>query len=85
MSTTLGIKLDDQTKQRLKNLAQKRDRSPHWLMKNAIEEYLKQAELYEAEKDEDQKRWDNYINTGISIDNATVNNWVSTLGKPNKK
>ena len=37
MSTTQGIKLDESTQARLKALAEKRKRSPHWLIRTTIE------------------------------------------------
>lgn len=39
-TTTLGIKVDDTTKQRLKEAAEKIDRSPHWLLKHAALDWL---------------------------------------------
>jgi predicted transcriptional regulator len=44
MATTQGIKLDDSTRARLRVLAEKRKRSPHWLMRTAIEDYLQREE-----------------------------------------
>ncbi|MBE2204099.1 MAG: toxin-antitoxin system, partial [Chthoniobacterales bacterium] len=32
-STTMGVKLDEQTRDRLKTLGETRRRSPHWLMR----------------------------------------------------
>ncbi|MFT0544724.1 trifunctional transcriptional regulator/proline dehydrogenase/L-glutamate gamma-semialdehyde dehydrogenase [Allopusillimonas ginsengisoli] len=43
-STTLGVKLDDASRERLKAAAQKIDRTPHWLIKQAIFNYLDQLE-----------------------------------------
>ncbi len=43
-STTLGVKVDDQLRTRLKNAAQRIDRTPHWLIKQAIFNYLDQIE-----------------------------------------
>lgn len=43
-TTTLGVKLDDATRDRLKQAAQKLDRTPHWLIKQAIFTYLEQVE-----------------------------------------
>ncbi|MDX1298312.1 MAG: trifunctional transcriptional regulator/proline dehydrogenase/L-glutamate gamma-semialdehyde dehydrogenase [Pseudomonas sp.] len=43
-TTTLGVKLDDATRERLKQAAQKIDRTPHWLIKQAIFNYLEQVE-----------------------------------------
>lgn len=67
-----AIKLDDQTRERLKKLGEKRDRSPHWLMRDAIEQYLKREEAYEQEKSEDMARWEQYLLTGRAIANADV-------------
>jgi len=43
-TTTLGVKLDDATRERLKQAAQQIDRTPHWLIKQAIFNYLEQIE-----------------------------------------
>lgn len=43
-TTTLGVKLDDATRERLKQAAQQLDRTPHWLIKQAIFNYLEQVE-----------------------------------------
>ncbi|MGL4317299.1 MAG: trifunctional transcriptional regulator/proline dehydrogenase/L-glutamate gamma-semialdehyde dehydrogenase [Pseudomonas sp.] len=43
-TTTLGVKLDDATRERLKQAAQTLDRTPHWLIKQAIFNYLEQVE-----------------------------------------
>jgi predicted transcriptional regulator len=81
MSTTQGIKLDDEISARLKALGKKRDRSPHWLMKTAIEIYLDREEKYEAEKAEDMARWEQYQLTGKAIDNSKVEAWLKDLSQ----
>ena len=43
-TTTLGVKLDDATRDRLKQAAHAIDRTPHWLIKQAIFNYLEQLE-----------------------------------------
>ncbi|MGV3346260.1 trifunctional transcriptional regulator/proline dehydrogenase/L-glutamate gamma-semialdehyde dehydrogenase [Enterobacteriaceae bacterium LUAb1] len=43
-TTTMGVKLDDATRERIKNAAQKIDRTPHWLIKQSIFNYLNQLE-----------------------------------------
>jgi len=43
-TTTLGVKLDDASRERLKRAAQSIDRTPHWLIKQAIFTYLEQIE-----------------------------------------
>ena len=39
-ATTLGVKLDDTARERIRRSAQKIDRTPHWLIKQAIFHYL---------------------------------------------
>ncbi len=81
MATTQGIKLDDKTRQRLKDLAEKRQRSPHWLMRTAIGDYLDREEKYERERAEDKTRWENYLITGKSIEGETMERLLQDLAK----
>ena len=81
MSTTQGIRLDESTQSRLKALAKKRKRSPHWLMRTAIEEYLQHEEQYEAEKAEDMARWEHYLITGKAIDGDKMEKLLQQLAK----
>jgi len=43
-TTTMGVKLDEATRDRIKQAAQGIDRTPHWLIKQAIYSYLEQLE-----------------------------------------
>lgn len=43
-STTMGVRLDEETRNRLKEATQKLDRTSHWLIKQAIFNYLEQIE-----------------------------------------
>ncbi|STL33928.1 trifunctional transcriptional regulator/proline dehydrogenase/pyrroline-5-carboxylate dehydrogenase [Escherichia coli] len=40
----MGVKLDDATRERIKSAATRIDRTPHWLIKQAIFSYLEQLE-----------------------------------------
>ena len=42
--TTMGVKLDDATRERIKSAATRIDRTPHWLIKQAIFNYLERLE-----------------------------------------
>jgi predicted transcriptional regulator len=79
MATTQGIKLDDNTRQRLKVLAEKKNHSPHWLMRSAIEAYLDREERYEKEKEEDMEAYEEYLRTDQAIDHETVMVWLKDL------
>ena len=47
-STTMGVKLDDATRERIKQAATQIDRTPHWLIKQAIFNYLERVESGDA-------------------------------------
>ncbi|MCV3298244.1 trifunctional transcriptional regulator/proline dehydrogenase/L-glutamate gamma-semialdehyde dehydrogenase [Pantoea ananatis] len=47
-TTTMGVKLDEATRNRIKLAAQKLDRTPHWLIKQAIFNYLTQLDAGET-------------------------------------
>lgn len=81
MATTQGIKLDDETRSRLKSLAKKRDRSPHWIMRTAIEDYLVREEQYELELKEDIRRYELYQLTGRTVDTKSVEKWLTDLSE----
>ncbi len=43
-TTTMGVKLDEATRERIKSAATRIDRTPHWLIKQAIFNYLERLE-----------------------------------------
>jgi RHH-type proline utilization regulon transcriptional repressor/proline dehydrogenase/delta 1-pyrroline-5-carboxylate dehydrogenase len=43
-TTTMGVKLDEATRERIKHAASRIDRTPHWLIKQAIFNYLERLE-----------------------------------------
>ncbi len=84
-STTLGVKLDEQTRDRLKALAKIKDRAPHWLIKAALVEYLEREERVEQERREDAERWERYQLTGEVITHEAVTEWLDALARGERK
>ena len=78
-STTVGVKLDRETRARLQKLGKARQRSTHWLMREAIRRYLEVEERYEQEKAEDQARHQAYLDTGYHISYADMLAWLDQL------
>ena len=75
-----AVKLDPQTKTRLKSLGGKIDRTPHWIMKEAIEQYLDEQERYWKEREEDMARWEHYSLTGEFVPHESVATWLESVG-----
>lgn len=80
-TTSVAVKLEDETRERLQALGQSKDRSTHWLMKHAILEYLEKEERYERELQEDRERWERYSLTGEAISHTDMKDWLHNLGK----
>ena len=78
-TTTVGVKLDRETRDRLQKLGQARNRSSHWLMREAIRRYLEVEERYEQEKAEDQARYQAYLETGYHISHEDMLAWLDQL------
>lgn len=75
-----GIKLDATLHKRLKALGEIKDRSPHWLMRAAIAEYVDREEALEREKLEDTERWERYQTSGNAISGESVDKWLASWG-----
>ncbi len=83
--STVGLRLDESVQKRLKSLGKVRDRSPHYLMKEAVEKYLVSEEAIESEKELMKSRWKKYEITNEAIDHSDIKKWASTLSAANKK
>jgi predicted transcriptional regulator len=85
MASKQGIKLNDDVRQRLKALAEVKKRTPHWLMRVAIEDYLAREEQYEKEKAEDLQAYEEYLRTTRAIDHEDVMMWLKDLADGNNR
>jgi predicted transcriptional regulator len=79
--TTMGVKVDQETRERLKRVSEMKDRSVHWLMKEAICRYLETEERFEQEKAEDRARYQAYLDTGRHISNDEMMSWLDELAQ----
>lgn len=76
---TIGVKVDQEIRARLQALADAMDRSPHWLVKEAIAQYLDRGEARERERLEDEARWERYVLTGEAVSHERVRGWLEAL------
>lgn len=74
-----SVKLDDGLKDRLKHIATTKRRSQHWLMKEAIAEYVEREEKREAFFADAHKAWENYQATGLHVTGEEVDTWLAEL------
>ena len=78
-SSTTSLKLDFETKERVRKLASIRRRSPHWLMREAIEEYVEREEKREQFRQDALTAWAHYQTTGLHATAEEADNWLAKL------
>ncbi len=75
-----SVKLDDDLKRRIQHLAEMRNRSAHWLMREAIRDYVEREEMRESFKQEALASWTAYQETGQHLTGPEVRDWLTTWG-----
>lgn len=84
MATPTSIKLDDDLKGRIQHLAEARRRSAHWLMREAVEQYVEREEKREAFRQDTLRAWEDYQATGLHATADEVEKWLASWGKDNE-
>ena len=83
MSTTavrpVAIKIDPDIKERVKRLADARQRTPHWLMREAIQQYVEREEKREAFRQDGILAWSEYQATGRHLTGKEADAWLAKL------
>ena len=77
----VSLKLDDEERSRLAALAAARKRSSHYLMREAVREYLTREEARQSFRDEADKALREYEENGLHATQAEIDAWVDSLGK----
>jgi predicted transcriptional regulator len=77
--STTSVKLDVETKERVRRLAAARRRSPHWLMREAIEEYVEREEKREQFRQDALTAWAHYQSTGLHATAEEADAWLAKL------
>jgi len=80
-----SVKLDDDLKHRIQHLADLRHRSAHWIMKEAIRDYVVREESRESFKQEALASWKAYQETGEHLTGEEVRGWLKDWGADNNK
>jgi predicted transcriptional regulator len=80
-----SLKIDDVMKDRIRRLADARDRSPHWIMREAIREYVDREESRESFLQAATAAWHDYRETGLHITGEEALDWLSTWGTADER
>jgi predicted transcriptional regulator len=77
--SAVAVKLDPKIKERIKRLAETRHRSTHWMMKEAISQYVDREEKRESFRQDALKAWQEYQTTGLHVTQREAEAWLSKL------
>lgn len=75
-----SLKIDDDLKKRVQDLANLRDRSAHWIMREAIQQYVEREEARESFKQEALASWVAYQETGQHLTGDEARDWLKSWG-----
>ena len=79
-----SVKIDDELKSRVQHLARLRQRSAHWIMHEAIQQYVEREEARESFKQEALASWTAYQESGRHLTGQEVRAWLNTWGPRQK-
>ncbi len=79
MASPTSLKLDDELKGRVRHLAEIRRRSSHWIMHEAIAQYVEREEKREAFRQDALRTWEEYQRTGLHLTGEEVDAWLAKL------
>lgn len=80
MASPTSLKLEDELKARVQQLAKLHRRSSCWIMREAIAQYVGREEKREALRRETLDAWDEFQATGLHVTGDEVAKWLSTWG-----
>ena len=80
----VAIKINEDIKARIQRLAEARHRTPHWLMREALTQYVEREEKREAFKRDTLQAWEEYRTTGQHVTAEAVDTWLASWGTDNE-
>jgi predicted transcriptional regulator len=78
-SATTSLKLDSELKERVQRLASARRRSAHWIMREAVEQYVVREEKREEFRAAALAAWNDYQATGLHATAEEADAWLAKL------
>ena len=79
----MSVKLDPDTRARLEHLAQSRSRTPHWMLREAVAQYVEREEKRETFKQDTLKAWEEYQTSGLHVTGDEADAWLAQLADGN--
>ena len=78
-TSTTRLKLDVTRKARVQRLAEAHRRTSHWIMREAIEEYVTREEKRQSFLQDAVAAWQDYQQTGLHLTAEEADAWMAKL------
>jgi predicted transcriptional regulator len=78
-SSTTSLKLDSELKKRVQRIAAEQRRSPHWVMREAVEQFVEREEKREKLRRDALAAWNHYRTTGLHATAEEADAWLAKL------
>jgi predicted transcriptional regulator len=76
----LTVRLDAPMCERIRALSESHKRTKHWMIKEAVREYVEREEAREALRKAALESWNDYEETGLHVSGEDVIRWVESWG-----
>jgi predicted transcriptional regulator len=73
------VKIEPAIKQRVQRLAEARNRTAHWVMHEAIVQFVEREEKREGIRQDAMAAWDEYQLTGLHVTMNEADTWLAKL------
>jgi predicted transcriptional regulator len=83
-TTPVSLKLDPAIKAKINRLAVSRNRTAHWLMREAIAQFVEREEKREAFRQETLAAFQEFQETGLHITGDEAFAWLDSWGSDNE-
>lgn len=74
------MKIDPEMRERMKRLAERRQRTPDWLTRDAVRQYVEREEARDAFLQQARDAWQEHRQTGLQASAEEVLEWLATWG-----
>jgi predicted transcriptional regulator len=75
----VSVKLDEKTRERVRRLASTHRRTPHWIMREAIQQYVEREERREQFRQDTLAAWEEFQATGQHVTAEDADAWLAKL------
>jgi predicted transcriptional regulator len=75
----IAVKLEQEIRDRIKRLADTRNRSTHWMLREAIQQYVEREEKRESFRQDGIRAWHEYQTSGLHVTQEEADTWLAKL------